>query len=385
MLRKQGYATQMICDCPHLFNSGFQHTFHAAYQTRGQEGDVALLHLNDPIRVVMPHEKTRPGCSLKPRAQTLADQHRWTNRYYTCEEDTFCYRTSKTTVRWLEENYKAEPFFVWVDFFDPHEPWDPPEYMVRHYQEVYDGPAMIHPNYGRSSDLTPDELRNLWAHYAAEAELVDRALGRVLQKIDDLRLWDDSIVVVTSDHGFSIGDHARTGKTNINPDDPRRWPIYPEVNHVPFLLAGGNVPRGAVQDIIAQPIDILPTVCDLAGVPVDMPEEIHGRSFAPIVLGGGPTTHRDVAVTAGKMNWAADQVPAKATTPFVTTARWGYTPCGPDGGKQLFDLSCDPWAENDVAADNPEAVAEVEDLMLQQLTEVGANEAVAEFLRRMMT
>ncbi|PJB62956.1 MAG: hypothetical protein CO095_17410, partial [Armatimonadetes bacterium CG_4_9_14_3_um_filter_58_7] len=48
---------------------------------------------------------------------------------------------------------------------------------------------------------TEEELHNLWAHYAAEADLVDRWVGRVLQKIDDLQLWDDSIVVVHSDHG----------------------------------------------------------------------------------------------------------------------------------------------------------------------------------------
>jgi len=381
MLRDKGYATQLICDCPHLFNSGFQHTFNAAYQTRGQEGDVPLLHLNDPIRNVMPAEKTRPGAPLKPHAVTLADQHRWTNRYYTCEEETFCYRTSTTAVRWLEENYQAGPFFVWVDFFDPHEPWDPPEYMVRHYQDVYDGCPMIHPNYGRSSDLTDTELRNLWAHYAAEAEMVDRALGRILQKIDDLRIWDDSVVVVTSDHGFSIGEHARTGKTNISSGDSRFWPIYPEVNHVPFLLAGTNVPRGGTRDIIAQPVDIVPTVSELAGVPVDMPDGVHGRSFADIVL-GTERVHRDVAVTAGKLNWSADALPQCATVPFVTTGRWGYTPCGPEGGKELFDLPNDPWAETNVAADNPDAVAEVEALMLQQLADVGADDAVSAFLKR---
>ena len=51
---------------------------------------------------------------------------------------------------------------------------------------------MIHPNYGPSSAYSEAELRNLWAHYAAESELVDRYLGRILQKLDDLLLWDDT-------------------------------------------------------------------------------------------------------------------------------------------------------------------------------------------------
>jgi arylsulfatase A-like enzyme len=153
----------------------------------------------------------------------------------------------------------VQPFFLWIDFFDPHEPWDPPEYMVRRYDPGYTRTPMLHPNYGPASDYTPGELHNLWAHYAAEAELVDRWIGRILQKIDDLQLWDETIVDMTSDHGTSLGEHNRTGKSNINDGDERYWPIYPEVGHVPFLLAGGDVPKGQSLDLIAQPTDILPT------------------------------------------------------------------------------------------------------------------------------
>ena len=81
---------------------------------------------------------------------------------------------------WLDENYKFSPLFLWVDSFDPHEPWDPPEDMVRKYDPDYTGTPMIHPNYGKADDYTQEELRNLRAHYCAEAELVDRWVGRIL-------------------------------------------------------------------------------------------------------------------------------------------------------------------------------------------------------------
>jgi len=237
LLARAGYATQLICDCPHLFNARFQHGFQAAFQHRGQEGDKPLLHLNDPIRQVVPREKTR----VLPlfREATLADTHAWTNRYPRCEFDMFPPTTAMTAIRWLEENYKAGPFFLWVDFFDPHEPWNAPEYLVRRYDPDYDGIPMVHCNYGPADAYTPKELHNLWAHYAAEAELVDRWLGRVLQKLDDLELWDETIVLITSDHGMSLGEHNRTGKSNIHEADPRYWPLYPEIGHVPFLVAGG--------------------------------------------------------------------------------------------------------------------------------------------------
>jgi hypothetical protein len=150
ILRKHGYGSQLISDCPHLFNARFHSGFEAAYQHRGQEGDKHLLHLNDPIKAVVPHGKTR----MKPsyRGASLANVHRWMNRYYRNEEDTFSYRTGATASRWLEENFHGGLFFLWVDFFDPHEPWDPPEYLVRRYDSAQLDPPMIHPNYGRSSD-----------------------------------------------------------------------------------------------------------------------------------------------------------------------------------------------------------------------------------------
>jgi len=230
---------------------------------------------------------------------------------------------------------------------------------------------MIHPNYGYSSDYTPEELRNLWAHYAAESELVDRYIGRILQKIDDLHLWDETIVVVTSDHGTSIGEHERTGKSNINKRDDRYWPIYPEIGHVPFLIGGGDIKKGESLDLIAQPIDILPTLCDLAGVKVNPRQEFQGRSFAKALIGDA-SSHRKYAVSGSYI--PGNRLPRKATTPFLITERWGYTPVGRDGKPELYELSRDPLAENDVSEDNPDVVKELHDLFIEHLRFHGATE-----------
>ncbi len=382
MLEAEGYATQLICDCPHLFKSGFQHTFTAAFQHRGQEGDKPLLHLNDPIDEVMPQNKTR----LAPmfRGHPLVDTHRWINRYYNCEHDTFSARTSMTTARWLEENYKAAPFFLWVDFFDPHEPWDPPEYLVKRYHQEYDGIPMLHPNYGLAGDYTEKELLNLWAHYAAEAELVDRALGRILQKIDDLRLWDDSIVVITSDHGFSIGEHGRCGKSNISCGrDARFWPIYPEVGHVPFLIAGPGIPQGGSSNALAQPFDIMPTIFELAQIKAEAPEAIEGESFAGIVR-GEVGSHRDVVMSACFAAPDQEQLPAKVVTPFVVTPEFGYAPVGADGQEELYDLRKDPLAAIDIAADDPGTVRRMRDAFLEYIARFQGTSEVVGFWKRQL-
>ena len=110
MLGESGYESQLICDCPHLFRARFQDKFSASIQIRGQEGDRPMLHLNDPIQTVVPDDKTR--VHPRYRGATLVNSHRWTNRYYTLEQETFPARTGQTAVRWLEENYRFHPFFL---------------------------------------------------------------------------------------------------------------------------------------------------------------------------------------------------------------------------------------------------------------------------------
>jgi len=378
LLSKAGYATQLICDCPHLFNAGFQRAFHGSFQLRGQEGDKPLLHLNDPIERVMSVDKTRYLPMFRGN-HTLADCHQWINRYWTCEDDTFPPRTAGTTVKWLEENFRAGPFFLWVDFFDPHEPWDPPEYMVRRYDgSEYAGDPMIHPNYGPVSDYTDAELHNLWAHYAAESELVDRWIGRVLQKIDDLQLWDDTVVIVTADHGTSVGEHSRTGKTNIHKTDPRFWPIYPEICHVPLFFAGGGVPAGATIDMIVQPVDILPTAYGLAGVSVSPEQPLDGTSFAEQVLSSAGTG-RDLAVSASFIEPKDGEFPRKAATPFVIRDTWGYAPIGASGVPELYDLGTDPMATRDLISENSGVAEELNSAFADHLRRHGAGDADISF------
>ena len=379
LLAGQGYFTQLICDCPHLFKSGFQVGFQGSYQHRGQEGDMTLLHMDDPIAEAVPRAKTR--LSPETFGATLVDLHGWLNDIRT-EADTFCARTALTASTWLERNYRSGPFFLWVDFFDPHEPWDPPEYLVRRYDPDYDGPPMLHPNYGPADRYSEAELRNLWAHYAAESELVDRHIGRILQKLDDLDLWQRSLVVVMADHGMSIGEHNCCGKSNITTDDGRFWPLYPELSNELCLIAGnaqaGPVPAGGSLDLMAQPMDLLPTLCELAGVAIDPPQPLQGSSFAPQLLAGGGTL-RDLVITGAHARPAAatpDQLPARASTPFLRTGQWGYAPVGPGGAPQLFDLRADPLAEQDVAADNRATVNELHESFLRTLAGYGAGEAV---------
>ena len=374
VLRNSGYSSQLICDCPHLFHARFNVDFDASFHERGQEGDKPMLHLNDPIQKVVPDDKTR----TEPRYKeyTLADMHRWTNRYRYREEDTFAAKTSANVVRWLEDNYRASPFFLWVDFFDPHEPWDPPEYMVKKYDREYGGTPMIHPNYGWSTDYSEPELKNLWAHYAAEAELVDRQIGRIIEKLDDLSLWENSVVVVTTDHGMSIGEHQRTGKSNIQERDDRYWPLYPEISHIPFLVAGSGIGGGVSLDMLFQPVDILPTLSELADASIEAPEPLHGHSYAQAIRSADVSGTREFSVSGCYIDPSntgeSPGFPRKASTPFLVCGKWGYAPIGTKGTQELFDLTSDPLAERDVAEGNASIVAELHERFIEHLKEHNA-------------
>jgi arylsulfatase A-like enzyme len=382
LLGSAGYVTQLIADTPHIFTTRFHEAFQAHYQVRGQESDRPLLHLNDSIRKIVPEGKDRP--LPKYGKASLLDLHRWINRYSSCESETYPAKTSQIVIRWLEENYRQNPFLLWLDLFDPHEPWDPPEYLVARYDPEYKGIPMLSPNYGFSSEYSKEELNNLRAHYAAEVEIVDRYVGRILQKIDDLQLWDDSIVVLTSDHGMSIGEHQQTGKANRNPEDPRYWPLYPELAHVPFYVAGAEVPKGIELDLVAQPIDILPTLCDLAVVDLQPEQPFEGRSFAPAVLEGSGK-HRDYAVSGchafgrdSKLLTGGLAGVFPANTPFVIQNGWGYTPIGQEGKTELYNLVEDPLAEHNVAENHEDVLPQMHSLLVDHLRE---HQATEEFIR----
>jgi len=365
-----GYQSQLICDTPHLMSREhyLNRGFDAAYWIRGQEGDVPLLKGNLPPRLRVPaDEKTRVDEHMrKNRFGNLATQHCWTNRDWAWEEDRFCVRTARTACRWLEENRGCEPFLLWVDFFDVHEPWDPPEYLVRRYDRSgYDGPPMIHPNYGKASVYSRKELANLAAHYATEAYLVDKWIGMVLKKIEELGLFEDSVVVFTTDHGMFLGEHNRTGKSNIHPDDDRVWPLYRELAHTPLMIAAPGIKGGRRVKELVQPVDLLPTLMDFAGMKKGG-LELHGHSLRPLMQGKTKGWPRKYAFSSTFLRNGG---------PTVTDKRWTYITYGEKGGRpELYDLRTDPGQRKNLIRQRSEVARRMQKALGGFLARVGTPE-----------
>jgi len=123
--------------------------------------------------------------------------------------------------------------------------------------------------------LSEEELNHLRALYAGEVTLIDRWVGLLLEKIGDLGLYEDTMVIFTTDHGTYIGEHGYIGK---------RTHLYEEVTHIPLIMRMPDHEKikGRCEAIV-QPPDIMPTILDMAGI--NIPETVQGSSLLPLIRG----------------------------------------------------------------------------------------------------
>jgi arylsulfatase A-like enzyme len=385
-LAAAGYVSMMILDEPHIVENGYHYDrgFDGWEWIRGQESD---RWRTAPARPDLPC----PAQKLR-RPERLARVHQrniWSRRY---EEDTFVARTMAQAGRWLEDNYREHgSFFLYVDTFDPHEPWDAPEWYVDMYDPGYEGDVVNYPLYGPVDYLTPKELQHTRALYAAEVTLVDRWLGRLLQRIEDLGLLDDTVVIVTTDHGFYHGEHSWIGKSHITPEWSRSIQLYEEVAHIPFIVHfPGAEPRR--ERTFVQPPDIMPTILELAGA--EIPPTVQGLSLVPL-LTGGTSPLRDFAVTSPSIiHGAGGGVRATLTTdewsfvcagrsaaaePYITREVDGMAkPVQTEGLtlSELYHLSTDPCQMDNVVDEHPRVAAELRARFVRFLESVGTDPEV---------
>ncbi len=293
VLSDSGYTTMMIADTPHILENGYYYNrgFTSWDWIRGQE--------SDNIRYGEYHWRAQPN-----RLRHYGKYPHFINRgYWRYEEDRFVAKTAQSAMRWLEDytrmpTVKRSPFFLYVDTFDPHEPWDAPDWMVEKYYPDYDGEIVDYPHYWFTDGyLSDEELRYCKALYAGEVTLVDRWMGRLMQKIDDMGLLDDTIVLFTADHGFLLGEYGIIGKAIISPDSNSSYisliPMFEEIARIPLIA---HVPGGISGTTPArvQPPDLAPTILDMTGI--EKPKEFKGKSFSG-VLKGETDTHRDTIFT----------------------------------------------------------------------------------------
>lgn len=370
VLRKSGYVTMLIHDTPHLINYGygFDRPFHAWDMIRGNEVD--------RMRTDHFKEWKLDGFDKFRSAEMMALYHRQT-KDWELEEDCWAPQVMDATCKWLERNSDHEKFFLWVDSFDPHEPWDPPQHYVDLYDKDYDGLSVFWPRYDKTENfLTPREQEHVANLFAAECTMCDRHIGRVLDTIDRQGLRDNTIVIIMSDHGHYLGDHGLQSKSG---------PLYEEVSRqIMMVRHPEGIGAGKRVQALVQPADIAPSLLELSQVATPKDMDIQGRSWASL-LKKDNTNFRTAAVSATYPTYSP-------TTGFIkdedsNTSRWseqGWTSMTVTGQRYtlmdfperdrwlLFDRETDPAMENNIVKDLPE---EAEILHAELIKFLQANEA----------
>lgn len=317
-LKSHGVFSHMVTDHYHYFATGGENycqTFDTWDFHRGQENDPWVSRVSPPQMPPKLLGQTRP-------------QYEKNRRAIVAETDYPGPQTMQAACRWLEDNRDADRFFLMVEAFDPHEPFDAPQRYLELYGDDYEGPRFNWPWYDKVME-PPEAIRHLRKRYAANLTMIDHWLGKLLDTMDRLELWDDTLVIFTTDHGLLLGEHELTGKNFMH--------VYNELAHLPLLIhVPGMRASGRRIAALTQNIDLMPTVLDFFDIPI--PETVRGQSLLRLI-DGSQEKLRDYALygmfgltvnlTDGEHTYMRapvreDNVPCYAYTAMPTTFRSYY-------------------------------------------------------------
>lgn len=268
MLKDSGVHTHLVTDHQHYWEDGGA-TFHNRFNTyeffRGQEGDSWKGQVADP---------DIPESSRMMRHSLWRQD--WVNRQHlTNPADHPQNRTVDAGIEFLSTNVAEDDWLLQIECFDPHEPFFSYAEHKQHSAGHYDGPHFDWPDY-KKVDETPEAVRHARDEYTALLSMCDESLGRVLDFMDTHDMWDDTLLMVCTDHGFLLGEHGWWGK-NVQP-----W--YDENIHTPlFVWDPRTRESGSRSDALVQTVDFGPTLLDFFGVAAT--ERMQGRPLAEAVSG----------------------------------------------------------------------------------------------------
>jgi arylsulfatase A-like enzyme len=398
VLRKAGYVTMLVADTPHILKDGynFDRGFDGWAWIRGQEND----RLNtDPIEIKLPcsPEKLRsPHTTMRQYLRNVSQRQ--------FENDYFVAQTMNEAARWLERNQRHKNFFLYVDTFDPHEPWDPPKKYVDLYDPEYHGEEVTYPAYGPCDYLTPEELRHVRALYAGEATMVDHWIGFLLERIKELGLWENTAVIFTTDHGFYHGEHGLIGKSIITPTAHGLTPLYSEVAHIPLMIRMPDL-KPSRCDALVQPSDLMPTILELAGS--EVPETVQGSSLLPLLrredsdwrefavsspsIIHGPVAGQRVSVIdkdwffiyCGQIDDALRELPTDRRIKIVDGFERLQKIMGKKPENELYYLPKDPTQLKNVLDGNKEVASELHAKLVRFLESIGTKEEVTKYWKKL--
>src|SRR5215211_7955881 len=345
VLRGRGWTVGYVTDNPHLLLP-VHRRFRARFdRVELVDGQVPLRR--KPRRSVSRSEVDRflprsmRGCRAEPRMRAyLAANPR--SRH---EDQFLAAQVFRRGIGWIEWARAHQPFALVVDTFDAHEPWDAPRRLVDLYgpPRAPDGVEPIQPfptpaaKY-RDLDLSRSLLRRMRQLYAAEVTMVDLWLGRFLERLSNLGLAGNTLVVLISDHGVLLGEYGWVGK--------RYSEMHQELTHVPMMIRhpAGRA-AGRTTGYFASTHDVGPTVLSVLGV--DEPRGMNGADLSPVFDGRAPHTKRSYRTASYNTFLSAGD------------DRWLLIAGNHREELRLYDRKRDPYERRNIAHSHPQKVREL--------------------------
>lgn len=358
LLQLYGYETALVTDTGPYWGrpmSLVEMNFHRGFQSwdfvRGNEGDhgpsLGALLSGEGKSGLTQQELERyvpPKMRDSWEARTLVRKLRTTAKWKD-EEDFLVWQMWRRATDWVDANHGSDkPFFLWVDCWEPHEPFIVPKSYADLYDTPdYDGIEPVQPKYGSIDYLSERELWRTRALYAASVTFMDKCLGIFMDKLRSLGMLDDTMVCVTADHGFQLGEHGVTGKM------PQR--MWKDLHAIPFMIRHPKgMGAGKQFDAFVQGQDFYPTILDFLGIPD--PYQLDGKNVLP-VLRGEKSKIRDYVTCGFDHNVRA----VDDEYSFISTIS-GDEP-------QLRDLRNDPTERDEVAESQPKVVKRMYDYVME--------------------
>jgi arylsulfatase A-like enzyme len=367
-LRRAGVTTMLVSDHPHLFETGGEN-YHVDFSgweyLRGHEGDPWRTYA-DPSAYGAPtsHSDGRPlvtnaadgGWFLRDQLgiadRSFGHRHYDDSRtWFRAEDDFPGPRTMAAARSWLRHASRShDRWMLFVDEFDPHEPFDTPEPWASMYDaepltpEELEFGRLVWPPYlvgGVSKGaITERQARQIRNNYGAKLSMIDHHFGMLLDEIDAQDLWDTTAVIVCTDHGHYLGDTRSVGpQGDASAADIWGKPAIPQfepLGHTPLMIhwpadhARGQTP--GVIDGLTTNVDIHATIADIFGVEAD--HRTHGHSVLPLLTGAADSVREWaiggvwgnwVQVTDGRRKYA--RAPVDANRPLsMWSNRWSTMP-----------------------------------------------------------
>ncbi len=288
-------------------------------------------------------------------------------------------------IRWLGEQDRHEAWFAHLSFISPHPPFVVPEPYNTLYEAAqgtgfsrrksWRDEASVHPflDYvigkakrskffpgmkGKVRNFDEDEFRAIRALYWGMISEMDAQLGRIWEALKAARAWENTIVVLTSDHAEMMGDHFMLGKGGF----------FDQSYHIPLIIRdpARRQSAGTAVRRFTEAVDVMPTLLELLGA--SAPRHLDGRSLVPFLEGREPADWRNEAhwefdfrsIEKGTAERHFGLKPQQCNLAVIRGERWKYVHFGGSLPPLLFDLAADPGELHDLAGDPGHAAVRLE-------------------------